>query len=68
MNVLYTTGCPKCHILESKLNEKKIGYTRIEGDEAIDGIEALGFMTAPLLVVDGKAMEFGTAVKWVNER
>ena len=68
MIVLYTTNCPRCHILEAKLNEKKIGYTRIEGEEAIGYIQERGFMTAPLLIVNGEALDYGKAIKWVNER
>lgn len=68
MVALYTTNCPRCHVLEAKLNEKKIGYSKFEGEEAIGYIQERGFMSAPLLVVDGEAMDFSKAIKWVNER
>ena len=27
-----------------------------------------GFMSAPILEVDGEPMEFGDAIRWVNEQ
>ena len=68
MVILYTTNCPRCHVLEAKLNEKHIIYTKIEGEEAIGYIQEHGFMTAPLLRVDEECYEFSQAIKWVNER
>lgn len=63
--VLYTTHCPKCKVLESKLIEKNIDY-QIEED--IEKLIDLGYMSAPILSVDGEVMEFGEAVKWVNNK
>lgn len=68
MVTLYTTDCPRCHILEAKLNAKNIGFTKINGEEAIGYIQERGYLTAPLLVADGEEMDFGKAIKWVNER
>lgn len=61
--ILYTTHCPKCKVLESKLIEKNIDF-QIEED--IEKLIDLGYMSAPILSVDGEVMEFGEAVKWVN--
>lgn len=65
MNVtLYSTGCPKCRILETKLNQKNIGFN-IDKDE--DEMIKRGFQSLPMLEVDGKLMDFGDAIRWVNE-
>lgn len=65
MNViLYSTGCPKCVILEKKLEQKGIEYT-VNND--IDLMTQKGFMSLPMLDVDGKELEFGEAVRWLNE-
>lgn len=65
MNVtLYSTGCPKCRILETKLNQKNISFN-IDKDE--DEMIKRGFQSLPMLEVDGKLMDFGDAVRWVNE-
>ena len=63
---LYTTHCPKCSVLEQKLNLASIPFDTIEGQAAIDDMMAAGFMSAPMLQVDDKCMDFSEAVKWVN--
>jgi hypothetical protein len=63
--VLYTVHCPKCKILEKKLEQSKIKYDVCED---LDLMLAKGFQTAPVLDVDGKIMEFKEAVQWVKEQ
>lgn len=63
--VLYSTGCPKCRVLEAKLNEKHIQY---EVNGSVDDMEALGLMELPALDVDGELYNFVTAVKWANSQ
>ena len=60
---LYTTGCPQCHVLEAKLNQKKVHYTSIFGE---DEIIRLGFTSAPLLKVGDEVLDFMKAVKYIN--
>lgn len=62
--ILYSTGCPKCNVLEAKLNSKSIKY---EVCRDIEAMQSKGMMTAPNLEVDGKLMGFGDAIKWVRE-
>lgn len=64
MVVLFSTGCPKCRVLEQKLNQKNIDFTLSDN---IDEIIEKGFMTAPVLKVDDDYLEFGQAIKWVNQ-
>ncbi len=61
--VLYTTHCPKCIVLENKLNEKDIKY--IENDN-VDEMIAKGWRSAPILEIDGVGYKFKEAVDWVN--
>lgn len=65
MNIrLYSTGCPRCHVLESKLNSKNISFELFDDkDKMID----MGLTNVPILEVDGDMMDFKSAVKWVNE-
>ena len=65
MIVLYSTGCPKCGILERKLNEKNISFTKCTD---VDEMLALVIMSVPVLSVDGDMMDFSKAVQWVNEQ
>lgn len=65
MNVtLYSTGCPKCNVLEKKLQIAGIDFN-IEGAETM--IEK-GFESVPILEVDGKYMTFMEALKWIDTR
>lgn len=59
----YTIHCPKCDVLEKKLNNKNIKYTMIT-DPGV--MLQKGFDTMPMLEIDGKSMSFSEAVKWVN--
>lgn len=61
--VLYSTNCPKCIVLEKKLTQKNIEFEVINDVKAI---RKLGYLTAPLLEVNGKIMDFKEAVDWIN--
>lgn len=61
--VFYTIDCPKCRVLESKLKAKKVDF---EECRDIEIMQEKGFENAPMLEVDGVAMNFGEAVKWIN--
>lgn len=65
MNViLYSTGCPKCTILKKKLEQAGIKYETVSD---VDLMEQKGFMSLPMLEVDGEVKDFGNAVRWANE-
>lgn len=63
---LYTTHCPRCNVLEKKLDSKGINYQKID-DFDINEMVKKGFKTAPILEVDNKYMVYTDAVKWVND-
>lgn len=63
--VLYTTFCPKCKVLEAKLKQKEIVYEEVTDKETM--IEK-GFMSVPILEVNGTIMDFTQANSWINER
>lgn len=66
MNVIfYSSHCPRCHVLETKLKQKNISYTECND---IDVMVSKGLTNAPALEVDGVIMEFSEAVKWVKEQ
>jgi glutaredoxin len=65
MIILYTTGCPRCKILAAKLDRKNIQYSiNSDSEEMIKK----GFITAPMLEVNGEVMDFSQANKWVEEQ
>jgi glutaredoxin len=59
----YSTHCPKCKILEKKLQDNNIDYEEINDENEMI---AKGFMSVPMLEVNGKVMGFAEAIKWVN--
>jgi len=61
--ILYTTGCPRCKIIEKKLELKDIKF-EVNTDE--DEMVAIGMTEAPSLLVDGKLLGFTDAVAWIN--
>lgn len=63
--VLYSSHCPKCSVLEKKLNEKLIEF------ELFDDVDAMiekGFDDMPKLEVDGVVISFKEANEWVGRQ
>ena len=65
MNILYSTNCPKCKVLETKLKNKNIEF---EICNDIDLMLSKGIQQAPYLEIDNELMDFSNAIKWVNEK
>ena len=63
--ILFSTGCPKCKVLTSKLKQKNISY--IENND-IELMQEKGFTTVPKLEVDGIVYDFKEAVEWIGEQ
>ena len=62
--VLYTTGCPKCRILEKKLSDKGIGFEKCDDREVMS---SLGMVWLPRLRLDdGRMLGYFDAGKYVN--
>lgn len=62
---LYTIDCPKCKVLEKKLNNANIDFLVVKDR---DEIKAKGMDLMPVLEVDDVRMNFKQACDWVNER
>lgn len=63
--VLYSTGCPKCRVLEAKLTQKNIQF---EINSSIEEMESLGFSEVPMLKIDdGTILSFPEAVQYINK-
>ena len=60
---LYSTKCPICNVVSAKLKQKNIIYDEIND---VDTMIAKGFMTAPMLEVDGKIMNSAEAMKFID--
>ena len=64
--VLYSNDCPKCKILEKKLNEKGIKY-EICRDVGLMPNKIIEANTVPWLKVNDELLNFGQAVKYINQ-
>ena len=60
---LYSTHCPKCNVLEKKLKQKNISYEEVND---IEIMKDKGYLSVPVLEVDGVSMDFKTASDWIN--
>lgn len=63
--VLYSTNCPKCKVLKTKLEQNNIEF--IENND-IELMAQKGFTTAPMLEIDSVVYNFKEAVAWIGER
>ena len=61
---LYTTHCPKCKVLETKLAQKNIKYEEIEDTTKL---QELGIQEVPCLELDdGTMLSFVEANRYIN--
>ena len=66
MNItLYSTGCPQCKVLKSKLDNAGIKYNIVTDQTTM---MAMGFQLLPILQVDNVTYKFAEAVKWIKEK
>lgn len=63
--VLFSTHCPKCRVLETKLKQSNIEFEEIND---VDLMVQKGFKSAPILEVDGVAYGFKEAIEWIKEQ
>ena len=63
--ILWSTKCPRCKVLELKLQQKGIQYEEINDVEIM---KEKGFQEAPKLEIDGVIMNFKEAVNWIKEQ
>lgn len=62
---LYTTHCPRCKIIEKKLNDFDIEYQEVtDTDEMLK----MGMTTVPMLKVEDNLMNFHDALVWINRQ
>lgn len=61
--ILYTTHCPKCKVLETKLRQKNISYQECED---IEKMKEMGFKSTPVLSVDNNIYQFTDALNFLK--
>ena len=61
---VFTTGCPKCKILEAKLKEKNIQYKEVTD---VEEMVNMGLKQVPWLKTEaGEMLNFENAIQWLN--
>ncbi|MFA6728177.1 MAG: hypothetical protein WCS17_08190 [Prevotella sp.] len=63
--VLYSTGCPRCRMIEKKLDGAGVRYIRVED---IHLMIVKGMMSAPMLEVNEEIMNYEQASEWIENR
>ena len=62
--ILYTTHCPKCKVLETKLRQAHIEYESVED---VNVMLDKGFMEAPMLQINDDLFNYSQAIKEVDK-
>lgn len=64
MVILYSTGCPKCNLLEKRLTASNIDY------KISDDVEILiekGFQSAPVLQINDEYLDYASAMRKLRD-
>ena len=67
---LYSTHCPKCRVIEKKLEQANIKYELIDAKDnpkVIEELSALGVRQMPVLIANDKILGFSEIIKWIGE-
>lgn len=62
--ILYSNKCPQCRYLESLLKSNDIEYDEVND---IKLMKEKGFMSMPMLEVDGEIMTYQKSLQWVKQ-
>lgn len=63
--ILYSNGCPKCKVLKSKLESKKIEFTETDDFSKLQGQR---IQSLPIMEIDGEILTFVEANNWINNQ
>ena len=67
--IMYGTAtCGKCHVLRSKLEAANIDFQYIDDIPTIKASVPVGWLSLPILNVDGQFYQFSDAIQWVNQK
>jgi len=61
--IFYSTHCPRCKVLETKLKQKNIQYTEVND---VDKMLSIGLKSAPALKVGDELLDFSAAINWIK--
>lgn len=61
--ILYTIHCPKCTVLQKKLDAKGLNYRTCEDTNIM---QKLGINLLPVLQVNNKLLSFSEAIQYIE--
>lgn len=65
---LYSTNCPKCKVLETKLTQMGLNFDVINDVETVTSIgKSEGILSAPILKIGEECLDFTHAIKYLKE-
>ena len=65
---LYTTNCPKCKVLEKKLDELNLTYDKVYDNDVILSVSRQHkILSAPILQVDDDYYKFSDALNYIKD-
>lgn len=68
MMILYSTHCPKCMVVETKLKQAGVEFTVVDDvDKVVEVGNANDITSAPILESDGKFYDFAGVIKFLKE-
>lgn len=66
--ILYSTRCPKCMVVETKLKQLHLNFKVVEDTDTVVAVgKANKINTAPILKVGDKYYDFTGAIKFLKE-
>ncbi len=64
---LYGTHCPKCNVIEKKLNAKGVEFEMIDDNSLVVQFgKDHDIFSAPILEVDDQVLDFAAANKYIS--
>nr|DAG27518.1 MAG TPA: glutaredoxin-like protein [Caudoviricetes sp.] len=62
---VYSTHCPKCSVVEKKLQMKGIEFDTCDD---VNIMKEKNMLAAPYLEVDGELLDFAKAIAWITKQ
>lgn len=63
---VYSSGCPKCKILEKKLQQHNIEFETINDFDS-DELIKRGFYSLPIADINGDLHTFQETIQWIDD-
>lgn len=66
--ILYSTGCPQCRVLETKLKQANILFKIVTDEKEVLKVgEEHQISSMPILSINDKYLDFSSAINFLNK-